>query len=59
MRYRNFKATVLLVGLMSLSGVLTLIFLAREKFIGYERHSNHYYQQYLTDKNGIIQAFRT
>lgn len=54
MRYRNFKATVLLVGLMSLSGVLTLIFLAREKFIGYERHSNHYYQQYLTDKMALF-----
>ena len=52
MRYYQFKATILFVGLISLASVLTLLFLSREKFIGYEHHSTHDYQQYLTDKIG-------
>ena len=54
MRYYQFKATILFVGLISLSSVLTLLFLSREKFIGYEHHSTHDYQQYLTDKIALI-----
>ena len=54
MRYYQFKATILFVGLISLASVLTLLFLSREKFIGYEHHSTHDYQQYLTDKIALI-----
>lgn len=54
MRLYKFDAMILWVGLLSLSGILSLIFLAREKFISYEHHANHYYQQYLTDKMTLL-----
>ncbi|WGE88934.1 DUF2572 family protein [Actinobacillus arthritidis] len=50
----KFKATVLLAGLISLSGILSLIFLSREKFISYEQKANHYYHQYLNDKMALL-----
>lgn len=55
---KKLDANVLLIALMSLSAVLLMLFSTQDKWIHQEKLATAYYQRYLENKIGLLQAVK-